>query len=189
MRPNVERRSHHPLLEAANDMDQVEEVGIRAVTNGWLSAWRRYASVTFAANLAWEFIHAPLYTLWRTESSGTIVFSVLHCTAGDLIIGGIALLAALVIAGHSDWPHRRFFAIAGLTILFGLGYTLYSEWSNVYVRQTWAYTEAMPLIFGIGLTPILQWLIVPTLAFFAVRRGGSSSTIVASGTRARARPF
>jgi hypothetical protein len=29
-------------------------------------------------------------------------------------------------------------------ILFGLGYTVFSEWLNTQVRQSWSYTEAMP---------------------------------------------
>ena len=56
-------------------------------------------------------------------------------------------------------------------ILLGLGYTVFSEWLNTQVRQSWSYTEAMPLLppFGTGLTPFLQWVIVPAIAFGCVR--------------------
>ena len=38
------------------------------------------------------------------------------------------------------------------------------EYYSVYVANRWAYAEAMPLIFGIGLSPILQMLILPSAA-------------------------
>jgi len=51
-------------------------------------------------------------------------------------------------------------------IVLGAGYTIFSEWLNVEIRRTWSYTAAMPVVpfIGTGLTPLLQWLIVPSLA-------------------------
>lgn len=37
------------------------------------------------------------------------------------------------------------------------------EYHAVYLAYRWAYAESMPLIFGIGLSPILQMLILPSL--------------------------
>jgi hypothetical protein len=31
-------------------------------------------------------------------------------------------------------------------VLLGLGYTVFSEWLNVRIRQSWSYTEAVPLL-------------------------------------------
>ena len=65
-------------------------------------------------------------------------------------------------------------------ILLGVGYTVVSKWLNTQVRQSWSYTEAMPLLppFGTGLTPFLQWLIVPALAFGYVRRKAGLSNMI-----------
>ena len=52
----------------------------------------------------------------------------------------------------------------------GLGFTVFSEWYNVYILGAWAYQPAMPLVAGIGLTPLLQWVVVPTLMLFIARR-------------------
>jgi hypothetical protein len=40
-------------------------------------------------------------------------------------------------------------------VLLGLGYTVFSEWLNARIRQSWSYTEAMPVIppLGTGLPP------------------------------------
>jgi hypothetical protein len=57
--------------------------------------------------------------------------------------------------------------------VFGIGYTVFSEWLNVVIRAAWAYSEWMPVIplFGhkIGLSPLLQWIVVPAVAFKIVR--------------------
>jgi hypothetical protein len=60
----------------------------------------------------------------------------------------------------------------GLCLLLGIGYTMFSEWLNVEVRATWAYTDQMPALppLGTGLTPLLQWLIVPTLTWALMTR-------------------
>jgi hypothetical protein len=45
---------------------------------------------------------------------------------------------------------------------------------NVYVRRSWAYSELMPAVplagYRIGLSPLLQWIVVPAAAFWAVHR-------------------
>jgi hypothetical protein len=85
-----------------------------------------------------------------------------------------ALTLALLLAGDQRWPRERFWPIAILTIAFGLGYTAFSEWLNVFVRAAWAYSDWMPIIsvagLKIGLSPLLQWTVVPCAAFAIVRR-------------------
>jgi hypothetical protein len=63
-------------------------------------------------------------------------------------------------------------------ILLGLCYTVFSEWLNTQVRQSWSYTEAMPLVppLGTGLAPLLQWLIVPGIALAYVSEKPTSLT-------------
>ena len=64
--------------------------------------------------------------------------------------------------------------VAGVAIVLGVLYTAFSEWLNVAVRGSWAYSDWMPVIrvgtFAIGLSPLLQWIVVPTLTFLCVRR-------------------
>lgn len=140
----------------------------------WLGTLRRYLAVLAGASLAWEVAHVPLYTIWRDGSVGEIAFAVVHCSAGDVLIGLAALTAALVGVGSADWPRRRFGAVAAATIVVGVGCTVFSEWLNVVVRGSWAYAEAMPTVplagFDLGLSPVAQWLVVPALALAAARR-------------------
>ncbi len=140
----------------------------------WLSAIRFYVGATIAADLAWEVAHVPLYGIWEEGSAGEIAFAVVHCTGGDLLIALSALAAGLILAGSPRWPAERFRVVAALTIAFGVAYTVYSEWLNVSVRGSWSYAPQMPTLppLGTGLSPILQWLVVPTLAFAAAWRSG-----------------
>ncbi len=137
----------------------------------WLGALRVYLGTTAAAHLIWEVVQLPLYTIWRTGTPRGIAFAVFHCTAGDLIIATLSLVAALVCFGGSAWPRGRFIPVVAATLVIGIGYTFYSEWLNTTVRKTWAYSELMPTlpILGTGLSPLLQWLIVPMIAFAAMR--------------------
>ena len=130
-----------------------------------------YLSAATGIHLVWETAQLPLYTIWSTGTRLEILFAVIHCTAGDLLITASALTLAALVARIGHWP---FFGnrMALTAILLGLGYTVFSEWLNTQVRHSWSYTEAMPLLppLGTGLTPFLQWLIVPGIAFGYVRR-------------------
>lgn len=131
------------------------------------STFLRFLAAMAAGNLLWEISHVPLYTLWVTGSWGEIAYAVLHCTVGDVMIGGICLLLSLAVLGGNAWPMLRFGVVAGATILLALLYTIFSEWLNTEVRESWTYRDAMPRlpILGTGLTPVLQWIVVPALAF------------------------
>ena len=61
---------------------------------------------------------------------------------------------------------RRVLVVA---LVFGVGYTIISEWLNIVIRAAWAYRDVMPVVpvIDAGLTPLLLWIVVPTGAYFA----------------------
>jgi len=113
----------------------------------------------------WEAMQLPLYTLWRTGTPREIAFALFHCTGGDVLITTITLATAIAIARAFRWPLFGWRMVLAAIIL-GAAYTIFSEWLNVQIRRSWSYTAAMPVLpsLGTGLTPLLQWLIVPGLA-------------------------
>lgn len=135
----------------------------------WLGALRTYFAAVALGNLAWEILQLPLYTIWTTGTLGEQAFAVVHCTGGDILIALAALSLALVLVGG-----RGFWPVAILAIGLGVAYTGFSEWLNVYLRRSWAYSDWMPLIsigrHRIGLSPILQWLLVPAFSLWAASR-------------------
>lgn len=139
----------------------------------WPGALRRYIVASAVLHLVWEIVQLPLYSIW-SEPISKRAFAVVHCTLGDLMIAGLTLLTALAMFGTSNWPRSGTRAVWLLLLSLGAGYTVYSEWLNVSVRGSWSYAEAMPVIplLGTGLTPFLQWIVVPTAALWIA--GGRS---------------
>ena len=144
----------------------------------WLGTLRRYALFVGLANLLWEILHVPLYTLWNEGTFGEIVFSVVHCTGGDVLIALACLVAALILLGGAAWPVEGSGTVAAVAVTLGLAYTVYSEWRNVVVRGSWAYSNLMPLVppLDTGLSPLLQWLIIPVVGLSWSRRKALQTT-------------
>lgn len=97
-------------------------------------------------------------------------------TWGDLLFM-LAIYAALAIV-HRDpfWTADRAVyvhpATWAISLLVGVLLSVSFELWTVYVDQRWQYTEAMPLIpiLQIGLTPVLQMLIIPLVALLLTSR-------------------
>jgi hypothetical protein len=94
-----------------------------------------------------------------------IALALFHCTGGDILITTATLAGAAALARAFRWPPFGWRMALAAIILVG-AYTIFSEWLNVEIRRSWSYTAAMPVLpwLGTGLTPLLQWLIVPGLA-------------------------
>ena len=133
-----------------------------------------YLALSAFAHLVWEIVQLPFYTIWTSGMRGEIAFAVLHCTAGDILISACSLATAMVVGSGWSWPNSGWGRLTGLTILAGLAYTVYSEWHNVYVLQAWSYSPAMPIVhllaFDIGVSPLLQWIVVPCVVFTILKR-------------------
>lgn len=127
---------------------------------------RRYLAASAMGHIVWEVAQLPLYTLWYTAPAGSIAFAVLHCTLGDLIMAWVALMVSLATLGTPDWPRRRYGAVVGGVIVLTVAATIVIEHLNTVVYPNWAYTPAMPRLpwIGTGLSPVMQWVIVPIVA-------------------------
>lgn len=123
-------------------------------------------------NAAWEFLQSPLYTDHR-RGLLYIVWTRFHCTGGDaLILLGAFWGTSILFRGRYWWARPRRAALV-LFVLLGLAYTAWSEWYNTQVRHAWEYAEAMPRWFGLGLSSLLQWLLLPPSILALLRRSDS----------------
>ena len=130
----------------------------------------RYLPWLGLLNLFWEIAQLPLYTVWTEGSLPYLAYVVVHCTLGDVVIGISALAFALIAtrAGAlDDWKFRK---VGLLAVITGIGYTVLSEWMNTIARPNWEYSDLMPVLsfsgFEIGLSPLLQWLVIPPVALW-----------------------
>ena len=129
-----------------------------------------WSALAFAVNLAWEIAQVRLYTLWAAADGRTVAWSLFHCSVGDAMIALAMFAAAGVVLRRADWPESRPWAGGAIVVIGTLAYTAWSEWYNVYRAGGWAYSASMPLVFGIGLSPLLQWLILPPILVAGYRK-------------------
>jgi hypothetical protein len=131
----------------------------------------RYTAAAGVGHLVWETLQIPFYTLWDAASLNEIVADILICTGNDVAISASALLLAVLLTGRTEWPRDQYIRVAVMTVLLGLCYTAISELVNVYVDASWGYSEYMLRVPGIhvGLSPILQWIVVPIFSFYVAR--------------------
>lgn len=144
---------------------------VTAANCGWLRTLRRYFLFVIPAHLVWETAQLPLYTIWYDGTPAWIAFAVLHCSAGDVMIAGGSLLALLLLHGTASWPDENYVGIAVPVVLIGVGITVFGEWYHTEIRNSWAYSRLMPTVpgLGTGLSPLLQWVIIPITAFWWAR--------------------
>lgn len=127
-------------------------------------------SWSFFLNFFWEVAQTYFYTL-RDSPFPTMLYGWFHCTLGDVIIntGSFSFISML------NRSRRWFLKLNALNfvsfLLIGLVYTVFSEWLNVHIFKSWAYNELMPIVplINVGLTPFLQWLVIPPIAILLVR--------------------
>jgi hypothetical protein len=133
----------------------------------------RYVPALAALSLTWEIAQLPLYTLWHEAQPAYIAYALAHCTLGDMLIGGGALVAALTVLREQRLERWRWVSLVALATGLGVAYTVFSEWRNVTVLESWAYAQAMPTLavggFELGLAPVAQWLLIPPLALALAR--------------------
>ncbi len=114
----------------------------------------------FGVNFVWEVAQSPLYAD-RGRGWGYLLWTRFHCTVGDALIAlGAFALVALVLRDRGWLRTGRVAPVIAFTLL-GAGYTVLSEWYNVQVAGAWAYAPSMPTIGGIGLAPVVQWIVLP----------------------------
>lgn len=94
----------------------------------------------------------------------------------DLAIA-VAAYAATVVLLRRQWPLRRGWwwpAALWMTISMAFGVAI-ERWALASGR--WTYTASMPTLWGVGLLPLIQWIIVPAATLLVLqikpsRRGG-----------------
>lgn len=140
-----------------------------------MKAWEqpevRLAAWGFLLNGAWEVLQSPLFSDFD-RGDAYLLWTRLHCTAGDVLILLATFSATSLLLRSRSWPDRGSLPAGLLWTGFGLAYTVWSEIHNTQMVRTWAYAPAMPTIFGIGLTPVLQWLIIPPVLLLILGKNG-----------------
>jgi hypothetical protein len=99
-----------------------------------------------------------------------VVWYRVHCTLGDLAILISSMGMSSLLLRRTRWilnpTWKELFPVVTISAV----YTALSEYFNVRVFERWAYSELMPSAAGIGLVPIIQWLLLPGIVLWLATR-------------------
>ena len=125
-------------------------------------------------NFPWEILQAPLFLGMAEAPFSEVVKGCAQGALGDAVIILIGYGSVSLFARDRRWvmapSHRQ---LAGF-ILIGVLITAVIEWLATRGSwvQNWTYSPAMPVLpgIGLGLAPLLQWVVLPPLVVWFVRR-------------------
>ncbi len=128
--------------------------------------------LSFPMHFTWELLQAPLFSSMEKVTHIDGIRICLQATLGDMVIALVAYWVAALLAGTRHWVGRPDYRAFVLFIGTGLGITVGIEFLSTEVLERWTYGTAMPRLpfIGTGLTPILQWALIPALVLWYMHR-------------------
>ncbi len=131
----------------------------------------RYATlgtIAFLANFAWEYSHLPLlYTSYEKLGHGTAL--IVWASAGDVMYTFLVVLFVALCKRNEVWFQKAHTPEYILLGILGFATALYVEYKALALHR-WAYTTAMPTLFGVGLSPMLQLTLLIPLSVYVTKR-------------------
>ena len=126
----------------------------------------------FLLNFVWEVTQAPLYALTGLGTRDLVPFIAIRwwVSFGDAFTIFVAYLVISAIFRNERWIAKKIVAPWAVFLLGLMVWQAGIEYFSVYIWHRWAYGILMPTILGIGISPLLQMLIVPPIAIFLSRK-------------------
>lgn len=125
-------------------------------------------------NLPWEILQAPLFAGMADAPFADAIQGCARGTAGDAVILLLAYWTVSAIAGSRQWILDPSNGQLTLLVVPGVVVTLAIESlaTRGYWVHTWGYARTMPVVpvIEVGITPLIQWGILPLLVAWFVRR-------------------
>jgi hypothetical protein len=132
--------------------------------------WLVFAALVVALNFAWEMAQGGLFVGMSAMPFWAATLRCFRAALGDLAITALAFFVAALAARDVRWPASSRPLVPFFVFLaVGLSITIALE-RYAIATSRWRYEQFMPLILGIGLLPIAQWVVVPAVVFAIVRR-------------------
>jgi hypothetical protein len=128
--------------------------------------------LSFLGHFAWEILQAPLFASLSDTDHFVGIAICLRATFGDLAIALAAFWCAAFVGKGRGWIANKNTPAIAVFFAIGLLATVGLEYLNTEVTGRWAYDGVMPLlpVLGTGLSPILQWVVIPMLVLWYMRR-------------------
>ena len=139
------------------------------------------AGFGFLLHFVWEMLQVPWFTGMLEASHGSVVWLCVRATLGDVLILLAAFWTGSAVVRERGWLVTTRRVPAVVTVATGLVITVIFEWLATGALGRWNYADSMPLVpvVGIGLTPFLQWLLLPPIILWLARIHILGSTALA----------
>jgi hypothetical protein len=132
------------------------------------------ALFAFLLNLPWELWQVPLFERMPVAPHWDAVQICSRAAAGDAVIALVAYWAVALVLRTRAW-------VISPTVSETLGFTACGVAITAVIErlalgglwvQGWTYSPLMPVVpgMGVGLSPLIQWLALPPLVIWLVRR-------------------
>jgi hypothetical protein len=125
-------------------------------------------------NFPWELFQVPLFGQMPGAPHWQAIMSCSRATLGDAAIMLAAYWAVAAVRGNRSWIAKPEAAGVLLFATVGVLATVIIErlaLAGVWI-DSWTYSTAMPVVpvIGVGLSPLLQWVVLPPLVVWFVKR-------------------
>lgn len=133
------------------------------------SPWAGVALFGFLLNFVWELLQVPFYSGMERAPHWEATLFCLRATIGDVAIVVVAYGAVAVRFGAS-WLAEPTVERLATFVGFGLLATGVIELLSVHLWGRWSYAAGVPTVLGVGLPPVLQWVLLPPVILWLTRR-------------------
>lgn len=140
--------------------------------NVWDAPELPVAYFSFALHFVWEFVQVPTYTGMAELPHWEAVKLCMSATFGDVGFALTAFWIASLAVRRRDWMLRPTRFPVAIFVAIGIILTVGFEYYHTNVSLRWTYSDLMPLVppLGTGLSPFLQWFVIPPLVIWLTRR-------------------
>ena len=130
------------------------------------------AFFSFLLHFVWEMLQAPTYAGMATMAHWDGVILCLEATLGDVGFALTAFVLASLSARSRFWFRTWQLFPTAIYMATGLLLTIGFEYYYTEVSLRWTYSDLMPRVppLGTGLSPLMQWLLIPPLALWLTCR-------------------
>ena len=127
--------------------------------------------LAFAFHTTWEFLQDPLYAGLAARPHADVRAACLKAAAGDVGMMLASFYVAAAISRSRFWFIRPTNVAVAAWFLTGVFLTIAFEW-RAAGNGEWAYAPSMPIvpILRVGLAPLAQWIVIPAILLFLIRR-------------------
>jgi hypothetical protein len=124
----------------------------------------------FLLNFVWEFLQMPLFTAPPADMPH---WDIVKIYAFASVADGFIMLIAYWMT--SAFARSRYWFVAAerghVLIFLIIGLAITSAIELIATEMcVWTYSPLMPVLFGVGLSPFIQWVIPPLITLWFTRR-------------------